>query len=1474
MCCVPLFLTSVRSSTSRLFAQRKAITEEPTEEIPKRFASTEGRFSIIDEHSKDSESDSDTDAPLPNFQQQRYLQPNFSKSVDYSHTQGAMAASRFRIVPVESKYKRGRWNCFDYYEKDAICSKSPKMSCPGPSPFKPVTPKNDRSVRSLTEMAPPATAPATQQVTFNFDISSDSDRENSEPNFSQSQRGFMNGDSKLIIEPPCNKPSVLNTMTITSSNSKNIPSSQTELSEGRMTPTEILQNGLETTLKTSEIKIESEEELQTTSTSSNNNGTSPALVAIDSKIEQAMDLVKTHLMFAVREEVEVLRSKIVDLETHIHHLETENSILKDHIPDDLLKNLNLGKNCVDAFKVAYVGRVSCEYEEQCAADAYLAQCFYEGLIDAGVNANGMIPNKNISFVFLDPYDILKNTTAVSSGNFGVVNSGQSTKTALRVLLDETAADPLISLVGYAEDCRAVATLADTYDKAAVINACSEPIGESVIPLQRTIHFDRSLGMLYRAVAHFLQHNNIKYVHVVNMVQSTYDMYPSLLLDALGSYNIQVGSYEKNIFAYNSAYFPFESAIQYVLSTYLRTRIYVCMGHFDTLALAYGLDKLGLLESGKYLIINVNHFEFQDDLSSRWTTARRERFTLSINQMAWLNRHVMYFTYSPYWPALSDNQDFLNLQQRLTNSFKKPLCPPFCNRDNTKMSNITLGSYLRYDQWITAYDSGKLLGETLQSMTATNNASEIIDSMRQKSYRSLMNYDTFFDEAGISQKQISIWGYLESGTDVTFNNFMLKIGQMTPLKNGSFDIVLNMNESHIYLKEMPKDRPECGFNNENCMRQSGLGTTEIIVIVISSILALGMLGFMGYIVKWIAYERRLESSYYLLTRRDVLLQDLNNFGSSRAGSLMTSMLSIKSTQSVNMDVAPMPGTMEFYTTNIRRAYKRRNNNNDKVDVNTDAWKDIVDWQLAKLDNVLVTVRKVQKDNLKLTREMKREIDLLMSCGHENLNKFHGIIIEPELIFTVHSYGLRKSLNDLVRNPDLRLDRMFKVSFIEDVTKGLRFLHDKSKIGYHGNLKSTNCIVDAYWRVKLSSFGMERIRVDEPLPRPDDMLWFAPEIIRRNCKKDDLTKEELAMADIYSLGIILYEVYGREGPFGDDLLDSTEIVEQLKNGSTENQIRPDIEIIRKSPSVLIEMVEACWQEIPTERPVIRKIRDRLKPLSKGLKGNIADNIMELLDRYRYNLEDVIKERTDELEEERRRNERLLLQLLPSSVADSLKNGRPVDAEFYDCVTIYFSDIVGFTALSSKSTPMQVVNMLNDLYTDFDKIIDQFDCYKVETIGDAYMYVSGLPTTNGIHHAGEVASASWELLQNMSLFKVRHAPEERLRIRIGLHSGPVVTGVVGVKMPRYCLFGDTVITASNMESSGEALKIQLSVDTYRLLTKCGGYEMQHRGEIQLASKIMMESYWLHAYNPETRIARLQASSEKFPQFHELLKKSTMKA
>ncbi|GAA6068197.1 atrial natriuretic peptide receptor 2 isoform X1 [Tachysurus ichikawai] len=200
-----------------------------------------------------------------------------------------------------------------------------------------------------------------------------------------------------------------------------------------------------------------------------------------------------------------------------------------------------------------------------------------------------------------------------------------------------------------------------------------------------------------------------------------------------------------------------------------------------------------------------------------------------------------------------------------------------------------------------------------------------------------------------------------------------------------------------------------------------------------------------------------------------------------------------------------------------------------------------------------------------------------------------------------------------------------------------------------------------------------------------------------------------------------------------------------------------------------------------------------------------------------------------------------MLPKQVADDLRQGKQSQAQSYVSATVYFSDIVGFTQLSSTSTPYQVVDFLNKLYTAFDEIIDNHDVYKVETIGDAYMVVSGVPRENGILHASEIASMALDLVSVCKTFRIPHKPQTQLQIRAGIHSGPVVAGVVGTKMPRYCLFGDTVNTASRMESTSEALKIQCSSSAFYLLEEISGYTLTCRGVLQVKGKGDMVTYWL---------------------------------
>ncbi len=141
----------------------------------------------------------------------------------------------------------------------------------------------------------------------------------------------------------------------------------------------------------------------------------------------------------------------------------------------------------------------------------------------------------------------------------------------------------------------------------------------------------------------------------------------------------------------------------------------------------------------------------------------------------------------------------------------------------------------------------------------------------------------------------------------------------------------------------------------------------------------------------------------------------------------------------------------------------------------------------------------------------------------------------------------------------------------------------------------------------------------------------------------------------------------------------------------------------------------------------------------------------------------------------------------------------------MSVLLSDIVSFTNLASESTANQIVDLLNDLYNQFDDICETLDVYKVETIGDAYLVASGVPEPHD-NHAGEVCKLGLEMMRKIVTFEVKHKPGYRMRIRIGVDSGSAAAGVVGDKIPHYSIFGETVETAGLMEQTSEPMKIQV--------------------------------------------------------------------
>lgn len=236
----------------------------------------------------------------------------------------------------------------------------------------------------------------------------------------------------------------------------------------------------------------------------------------------------------------------------------------------------------------------------------------------------------------------------------------------------------------------------------------------------------------------------------------------------------------------------------------------------------------------------------------------------------------------------------------------------------------------------------------------------------------------------------------------------------------------------------------------------------------------------------------------------------------------------------------------------------------------------------------------------------------------------------------------------------------------------------------------------------------------------------------------------------------------------------------------------------------------------------------------------------------LEQTVAERTEEVVQEKKqveklynRSEELLLNILPVETAEELKAKGHVEAELIDEVTVLFTDFKGFTALSEQLTPKELVRDIHECFSEFDRIMQKHGVEKIKTIGDAYMAAGGLPQPNSTH-AIDVVKAALEMVEFVEQGKVTKKLNGLpfFEVRVGVHTGPVVAGIVGIKKFQYDIWGDTVNTASRMESSGEPGKVNISESTYQLIKE--KFNCRHRGKVAAKGKGEIDMYFVESAQP----------------------------
>ena len=329
-----------------------------------------------------------------------------------------------------------------------------------------------------------------------------------------------------------------------------------------------------------------------------------------------------------------------------------------------------------------------------------------------------------------------------------------------------------------------------------------------------------------------------------------------------------------------------------------------------------------------------------------------------------------------------------------------------------------------------------------------------------------------------------------------------------------------------------------------------------------------------------------------------------------------------------------------------------------------------------------------------------------------------------------------------------------------------------------------------------------------------FWLAPEYLRGQT-------QYTPACDIYSVGIVMYEIYSRRDPYqGEDFRGTLRKV-------CDRRVNKRPPVPDTCPLQMKELMTKCWSPDPFVHPEAKDLDTAFldmspldaEPLIPG-NGNQTPHVCE------------------------RPTGDMLYQLFPKHIAEQLKAGQKVEPEQHNEVTVVFSNIVHFTDISRAISPLKVSNMLDRLYLAFDKVASKHDVFKVETIGDAYMGVTNLDKQQMSTHVKNAALFAIDLVHEASQILIdNEAPEKGyINIRVGFHSGPVVSNVIGSLNPQYGLFGDTVNSASRMESNSKANRILCSEASYKLLEEqAPTISSKSRGKIAVKGKGDMTVYWV---------------------------------
>ena len=392
----------------------------------------------------------------------------------------------------------------------------------------------------------------------------------------------------------------------------------------------------------------------------------------------------------------------------------------------------------------------------------------------------------------------------------------------------------------------------------------------------------------------------------------------------------------------------------------------------------------------------------------------------------------------------------------------------------------------------------------------------------------------------------------------------------------------------------------------------------------------------------------------------------------------------------------------------------------------------------------------------------DMRLLCSLRHPCITTVMGAVVpkksEPLLVM---EYMEHRALSDVLQKSTVELDAEIILGILRDITQGIQFLHNAKPQVVHGDVKSHNVLIDSMFRAKVSDFGISYKVGVKGTP-----LWMAPEILR---DESDCT----SASDVYSFGILLYEIYARKDPYDGE--DYRVVLREVCDPIINRRPNPPSNM----PTRVAALMHDCLVSKPEERPSMDEIVSRIRRFSsrdvKPVKAFLGAGT---------SAEDEEKAFQD------------LLKRFPRNVAEDLRDGREVAPENHDCVSVLVSDIVDFDKIATQISQKKLFTMIKRVHRSLDRLAEEKEVFKIETTGETWMGVTNCARDQSNDHAKIMAEFAIAAVESASCTMIDSDQPGLgfVQLRVAFHSGQVLSNVVGAQNnnPRYTLFGDTVNTA----------------------------------------------------------------------------------